>query len=143
MKKFIKIILVVIVVFCAIGIFSNSSENYKESNSRSYSIVYKLNIKNPKTEYKLNKVIRKCAHITEYMVFTLIVLFTLKSFKVERGYRILIALLVCILLGLTDEYYQSFIPGRGSKVSDVFIDFFGGILACIFYTIGEHIKKIV
>ena len=64
MKKFIKIILVVIVVFCAIGIFSNSSENYKESNSRSYSIVYKLNIKNPKTEYKLNKVIRKCDHIT-------------------------------------------------------------------------------
>lgn len=141
MKKNKKLILIFLALLWVFYIFFNSNQDYNASNLRSYNIISKFNIGNYQIQYIANKVLRKIAHVIEYMVFTLIILNILKSLKIKNGYRILISLFLCISIGLTDEYYQSFIPGRSSRISDVFIDFLGGILAIVFYNIGRHILK--
>ena len=141
MKKNKKLILIFLALLWVFYIFFNSNQDYTASNLRSYNIISKLNIGNHEIQYMANKVLRKIAHVIEYMVFTLIILNTLKSFRIKNGYRILISLFLCMLIGLIDEYYQSFIPGRSSKISDVFIDFLGGILSIVFYNIGRYILK--
>ena len=141
MKKNKKIILILLGIFCVLYIFFNSSQNFNTSNLRSYNIINKFNIGNVERQYIANKILRKIAHIMEYMGLTLVILIILKSFKLNKEYIILTSLLLCVLIGLADEYYQSFIPGRSSKVLDVFVDFLGGILAIIFYNIGKYIIK--
>ena len=141
MKKNKKIILILLGIFCVLYIFFNSSQNFNTSNLRSYNIINKFNIGNVERQYIANKILRKIAHIMEYMGLTLVILIILKSFKLNKEYIILTSLLLCVLIGLEDEYYQSFIPGRSSKVLDVFVDFLGGILAIIFYNIGKYIIK--
>ena len=45
----------------------------------------------------------------------------------------LIALVICVLIGGGDEFYQSFIPGRDSSLYDLLADAAGGALAQFVY----------
>ena len=48
------------------------------------------------------------------------------------GKKIAIALVVCILFAISDEFHQLFVPGRGAQVKDVLIDTAGAIVGmCI------------
>jgi VanZ family protein len=78
----------------------------------------------------LHHIIRKCAHFTEYFIFSLLVL---RGFRAgEKGTRLRWALLtVLIVAGYAslDEFHQSFVPGRTPAVTDVLIDTTGGATA--------------
>jgi VanZ family protein len=78
----------------------------------------------------LHHMIRKCAHFTEYFIFSLLVL---RGFRAaEKGMRLRWALLtVLIVAGYAslDEFHQSFVPGRTPAVTDVLIDTIGGATA--------------
>jgi len=54
-----------------------------------------------------------------------------------RRYKIartgLLIVLFCLLYGISDEYHQSFVPGRISSIWDVFADALGGIVAVVFW----------
>jgi VanZ family protein len=78
----------------------------------------------------LHHIIRKCAHFTEYFIFSLLVL---RGFRAaEKGTRLRWALLtVLIVAGYAslDEFHQSFVPGRTPALTDVLIDTIGGAAA--------------
>jgi VanZ family protein len=78
----------------------------------------------------LHHIIRKCAHFTEYFIFSLLIL---RGFRAaEKGTRLRWALLtVLIVAGYAslDEFHQSFVPGRTPAVTDVLIDTIGGAAA--------------
>jgi VanZ family protein len=78
----------------------------------------------------LHHIIRKCAHFTEYFIFSLLVL---RGFRAgEKRTRLRWALLtVLIVAGYAslDEFHQSFVPGRTPAVTDVLIDTTGGTTA--------------
>jgi VanZ family protein len=84
----------------------------------------------PDTLALLHHIIRKCAHFTEYFIFSLLVL---RGFRAgEKGTRLRWALLtVLIVVGYAslDEFHQSFVPGRTPAVTDVLIDTTGGATA--------------
>jgi VanZ family protein len=51
--------------------------------------------------------------------------------KRYRGYLVA-SVLLTVLYGISDEYHQSFVPGRSVEVADVIADTIGGIFgACI------------
>ena len=80
-----------------------------------------------KLQQTLSYVVRKAAHVIEY--FTLGILFylafrTLNVSVINQGIYALFLLLLCAVL---DEYFQSFIS-RTSSVSDVLLDFSGGLV---------------
>lgn len=75
-----------------------------------------------------NHIVRKNAHFFSYLVLGILVMNGLRSSGVS-GYRIIVfALGICILYAISDEVHQLFVPGRGGRVTDVFIDSAGAAI---------------
>jgi VanZ family protein len=81
----------------------------------------------------LDFILRKTAHITEYFVLYIL------SYQVfSKKHKS--AFLFTFIYAIGDEYHQSFTPGRGPSVKDVFIDTIGIVLAYIFIWKGYFQK---
>lgn len=161
MKK--KIIYIVLTVIWMVVIFIMSSMNTNESNGKSKQTIKKtvqktteisenIGITDTKptekqvneTVNKLNFPLRKCAHATEYAILAILIIFTLNSFwgKNYSIKKIFIAIIVCCIYSLTDEYHQSFVMGRTSQFTDCLIDTLGSIIMCCGYTIVKKLSKL-
>lgn len=80
----------------------------------------------------MHHIIRKCAHFTEYFIFSLLILRGIRAG--EKGTHLrwaLITILIVAGYAALDEYHQSFVPGRTPAVTDVLIDTSGGATAQI------------
>jgi VanZ family protein len=79
-------------------------------------------------ELKVPLYLRKLAHVIEYFVlFLLLARLNFQYFKMPKVAWM--SLVVTILYAISDEFHQTFIPGREGKISDVGIDSLGAILA--------------
>ncbi|NJP38625.1 VanZ family protein [Alkalicoccus luteus] len=77
--------------------------------------------------------LRKSAHFTVYAVLGILLLRALKLHASGKK-AVAWALLISCLYAVSDEYHQTFIPGRSGEVGDVLIDTVGagsGILVYI------------
>ncbi len=84
----------------------------------------------PETLLSIHHVIRKCGHVAEYFLLSLLVLRGLLAGGQDFGIRVaLIAIVIVAAYASLDEYHQSFVPGRGAAVSDVFLDTAAGTAA--------------
>jgi VanZ family protein len=80
----------------------------------------------------IHHLIRKSGHFTEYFIFSLLLLRSIRSGR--RGTHLTWALATIALVACwatIDEFHQSFVPGRTAAVSDVLLDTTGGIAAQI------------
>lgn len=120
-------------------IFSNSIENPNQSNEKSNMVAEKIQpIVDPHgkiEKQEFHKYIRKAAHVTEFAALGVSVAITF-LFVFFRTKRIFISLpfLLCLSVGIVDEYIQSF-TGRTSKISDVFFDISGAATGLVLVTI--------
>ena len=159
MKK--KIIYITLTIIWMIIIFIMSSMNTNESNGKSKQTIKKTVQKTTEisenigitdikptekqvneTVNKLNFPLRKCAHATEYAVLAILIIFTLNSFwgKNYTIKKIVMAIIICFIYSLTDEYHQSFVLGRPCQFSDCLIDTLGSLIMCLGYL---AIKKLI
>lgn len=91
---------------------------------------------------KLNYLLRKVAHASEYFIFTILILIALKNSGVKGIKKFIIALIICFIYACTDEYHQTFVNGRTGQFSDTLIDTLGGFISCLMYDIMIIINKI-
>ncbi len=81
----------------------------------------------------------KIIHLFEYAILCFLVSktlsFTLKE-SVKR-YAGLAAIVITLLYAISDEFHQSFVPGRYAEVYDVFADGMGAVLSQIILYIKE------
>ena len=77
----------------------------------------------------------KLAHMIAYGVLEGTVLFALSEHLKNTKPRIvmLFSLAFCFLYGISDEFHQSFIPGRTTSVYDLAADCVGAVMACAFW----------
>lgn len=81
-------------------------------------------------------ILKKSAHIIEYGILFLLTFRAVKASNKKlliSNYSLLITFTFCLLYALSDEYHQSFVPGRQSKLMDVGFDFLGMLLSFKFY----------
>lgn len=71
--------------------------------------------------------VRKLAHMTEYAILALLATYALRL-QLEPPRLWLWAWIGCVLYAATDEWHQSFVPGRGASVLDVGIDSLGALI---------------
>ena len=71
-------------------------------------------------------ILRKCAHLTEFMILGVLSSIALKHMKV--GYKSIIGLGYCVLIATLDETLQLFVSGRAGRVQDVLIDSAGALV---------------
>ena len=77
--------------------------------------------------------IDKLAHGTIYLILAVTVVFALPEAGKERwrGRIVLLTVAICLLYGLSDEYHQSFVPGRTPSGWDLAADTVGATLGAL------------
>lgn len=86
--------------------------------------------------------IRKCAHMSEYMIFTFSVMLALYVWDVRNKWLYIVAFAVSVTFAGTDEFHQLFVPGRSGMVGDVLIDSIGSSIGIfIIWGIRRHKKR--
>ncbi len=94
--------------------------------------------------------VRKAAHITEYFLLTLSIYFPLRvwffqhkatgSFKTFLRTFLFPTFLLSIICAVSDEFHQSFVPGRCGTPVDVLIDSIGILIGCMLLMFS-HLRK--
>lgn len=84
-------------------------------------------------------IVKKSAHVVEYVIFTVLFYRGLKNGGVEKKEAGVYSVILAILYAVSDEIHQSFTPGREPTVRDVFFDTSGSFLAV--YIIWKYLPK--
>jgi VanZ family protein len=77
-------------------------------------------------------------HLVAYFVLALLVYFALP--RRSTGMKIL-AVLLCILYGITDEWHQSYVPLRQPDIYDLINDGIGAAVAMLGINVWEKRRK--
>lgn len=92
-------------------------------------------------------VVRKCAHLTEYAIFALIIWWAWRGTRPQprsgwvRGHA-WIAWAVVVVFAMTDEWHQVHVPGRQGSFWDVVIDSLGAAAGLLLlWLLGRWRKK--
>lgn len=77
--------------------------------------------------------LKKSAHMFEYAVlfFLLVRALTKKKLKKATSKIFLIAATITLLYAASDEWHQSFVPGRGARLTDVGYDAAGMVISLL------------
>lgn len=84
------------------------------------------------TVYWKEFAIKKAAHIIEYGILSILIYRALINSDVRVTTALIVAPILSFLYGMSDEYHQSFTPGREPTVRDTLFDAFGSVIAMIF-----------
>ncbi len=84
----------------------------------------------------------KLLHATAYGVLAITSIFALpKTFKTTFPLpTAFLVVFICLLYGITDEYHQSFIPGRSPDIFDVIADTVGAMIVCTIWYLRKSQK---
>lgn len=157
-KNVLRGILIVLLLCTFYIIFGFSSQNGEESGGISKRITdfileksAKYNSLEISDKEQVNKrterIIRKIAHFSIYTLVGFLLMALFSTYKnIKRKNQICISAILGILYAISDEIHQSFTPGRGPKITDVFIDslgvFFGiTVILLILEVINRKNKK--
>ena len=80
-------------------------------------------------------------HILLYFILAWLLIAALLSNGIKSGYAFFGGFLLAIIYGATDEWHQSFVPGREAHLSDWLLDVAGAYMVLSFYTFYYRQKK--
>ncbi len=89
--------------------------------------------------------VKKGAHMLGYALLTLAFLRGVMGFSGNRQItwkHACLALILSFLYAMTDEYHQSFVPGRHSRWTDVGIDTIGGSVGLALWSLVPIIRHL-
>ena len=141
--KVIRFILVLLLILTFGMIFNFSNQDSEKSGSTSQKVteaitkdvksIQKLN-KNEKAKVidKIEDVIRKIAHFSIYSLVGILLMALLSTYNISENNKIFYTIIIGMIYAMSDEFHQSFIPGRSGQVSDVFLDTLGVSVGCLF-----------
>ncbi|WP_066875309.1 VanZ family protein [Clostridium mediterraneense] len=134
----------ILVVIWMIFIFYMSSRDGNESTKQSNFVMNILNILGINLSNKFGEfasvIIRKGAHITEYAILCILLFNVLKENFENKNKAILFSIIGVFLYACTDEFHQTFVPGRSGQFTDVLVDTSGAILASLLIKIKYYFK---
>lgn len=134
--------LLVIAWMAVIFIFSSQPGDVSDENSKFVMYIFNLIGLDLNSFFGdlANFIVRKGAHFTEYFILYMFLYNALKeSFSFKKA--LIFSIIGVFLYASSDEYHQSFVPGRGPSFRDVLVDTSGGILAMILASIFYHFQK--
>jgi VanZ family protein len=145
-----KCVLWVLVIFISTQIFSfskasakTSSETSKKVTTEVFDIAKKIfNIPEEKLEeafHTCHVIVRKAAHFAEFLVLAFFVAALCRSYGIRFHITFVITMLYILLFAITDEVHQLFVDGRSGQISDVCIDFSGGLAGYLGFLIIHKI----
>ena len=135
MQRFLKNWLPVLIW---LGVISLGSTDLMSAEHTSRFIVPLLHWLKPdisaETLASIHFIVRKAAHVSEYAIFSLLLLRA--AILIPNLNRSVLMLYVsvwiaCLFVAASDEFHQTFVPSRGASVGDIIIDGGGTILGLL------------
>lgn len=162
MKTLLRCFSVIPAVLMLLIIFGFSAQDGSASGSLSYQLCYAITDLANRTfssglsetevssqALSIQLVVRKLAHVTEYLMLTLSIYLPLRVWLPHKGAdvtgkrffyrRILPVFLLSLLCAAADEFHQSFVPGRCGTPADVLVDSVGILIGCILLAFFRHL----
>ncbi|MCC8161801.1 MAG: VanZ family protein [Lachnospiraceae bacterium] len=141
-----------IFMMCLIFLFSNQSStdsaglSYRFSSIivRSADEIQGANWDEAQVEEvigSIHQTVRKIAHVVEYFLLTLTVLFPFCVCGLKKYFPMSVAV-ICVLYAALDECHQIFIAGRGPSVRDVGIDCIGIVIGLALYYVVRTVRRV-
>lgn len=87
-----------------------------------------------------NLLVRKAAHVTEYLVLGALTSQALDPRRSTARDLIALSIVICVLGASIDETIQLFVPGRSGQVTDVLIDSCGIVAGVVLRTAVVHLR---
>lgn len=129
------------VIFWMFLIISFSSDSADVSDRKSSAVLDKVKPAIERVEEtlktqivddsKIHFYVRKNAHMFNYFVLTALIMLALRASGVKGAKLYMAAWLLATSFSMTDEYYQTFIPGRSGEVRDVLVDNVGVMIGLV------------
>ncbi|HXV82852.1 MAG TPA: VanZ family protein, partial [Candidatus Binatia bacterium] len=85
--------------------------------------------------------LRKLAHVFEYAVLTALLFWALRGHRAPGAGTLAIAALLASLYAFSDEWHQTFVPGREGSLRDVGIDTVGIVLASFWLKSNRRLRE--
>ncbi len=138
----LRFVLIVLLGMTFNTIFQFSSENADTSGRRSGAIIryiidiapYTKNL-SEETKQKLveraQPIVRKLAHFSIYTLVGILIMSFTSTYNILLWKKFLISIGVGLTYAISDEFHQSFIPGRSAEIRDVMIDTSGVLLGIL------------
>lgn len=82
---------------------------------------------------------RKMAHVTEYFLLTAFTARFIKATALRN--KILLTFIYPFLFAMSDEYHQTFVPGRAGQFKDILVDSIGIISALSLIVLFNYFKR--
>lgn len=146
-----KVIKIILVLLWMVMIFLLSNEEAVKSSKKNDGLIIRsveLFTGKSLSVHEKEKVlkylvfpVRKCAHLSLYLILGILVISLLREYMVINTKLVLLSLLICVLYACSDEIHQLFVPGRSGEVRDVLIDTLGACLGVSFYYLVFRKKK--
>lgn len=114
-------------------IFMFSNEIADSSSERSGVIVEVISRSVSWSQDILTFLTRKAAHIFIYFVLGVLAFNVAKDFRISNKRAVMLSVVFVILYAITDEFHQSFVPGRSAELRDVLIDTVAGAMGALIY----------
>jgi len=95
---------------------------------------------------EIHYLLRKCGHLSEFAVLAMLMWRAIRHATPNppHGWRwsqAALALLFVTLYAASDEFHQTFVPGRTGQVSDVFIDASGAAIGLGLLWLAGKLRK--
>ncbi|MBU3158002.1 VanZ family protein [Clostridium estertheticum] len=135
----------ILVIGWMMVIFIFSSQVGEVSNENNKFVIYVFNL----LGLNLNNIfgtlsdfiVRKASHFTEYFILYILLYRAMDKSKNVDMKIFIASILIVFLYACSDEFHQSFVPGRGPAFRDVMVDTCGGLTAFLFIYIRVTLKK--
>ena len=88
-----------------------------------------------------NFLVRKNAHLFNYLVLGILVMNALTKSLVSRYRSVVWSCGICVLFACTDEFHQLFVAGRGAQLMDVLIDSVGALVGIGLYSLAAKVMR--
>lgn len=141
MKQRINLLLIILWM---LFIFVMSAQTGVESGNTSDRIVQLIGAIGIDVESSLGEtihfLIRKAAHFFEYFILSLLCYNYLRAFM-EGKKKYIWSIIISFLYACSDEFHQTFVPGRVGSFMDVFIDTLGASAAMLFVYLYHFMKN--
>lgn len=89
----------------------------------------------------LHWIIRKAAHVSEYVVFGLLAFYACKPYTLSFKKQVILVFLLGVMFAGFDEYLQTHIPNRAGQITDVIIDSLGLFKATVLVLLGRYLFR--
>ncbi|MFN8672668.1 MAG: VanZ family protein [Candidatus Sericytochromatia bacterium] len=118
------IVMIIIFIMSADPVSGEKSSNIVKIIFNLLNSLFSINFK-PEDEYTASFIVRKIAHISEYMILTFSYYYGFSKYKQNFKKNYSYAIFLAFLYAISDEYHQTFVAGRVGTYEDVLIDSVG------------------